>query len=292
MEENHDLEGAREEETLQSWDSFFSAVLVVLRETSELLEAPLDQRSISYAKARVENCLIGLRRILDRLQSAATCSTEGLLFDIISKVKLLVERFCSLRACWNRASETYHCDSTCTVTLTRLSSVRPVTRYVRSISGPSDSETHSYSTATTRVCDLEIATGGKGRPCISIERSQVEYLRSLQFSWTEIASIVGVSRMTLYRRRHNWGLLGRGFFDISDEDFEALVVSIKAEMPDVGERMLLGALVARGVKVSRERLRLTVQKVDPINTALRWSSFVIRRPYSVPGSNSLWHLGN
>ena len=85
--------------------------------------------------------------------------------------------------------------------------------------------------------------------------------------------------------------MGRGFFEITDKDLEALVLDIKAEMPDVGERMLMGALVARGVKVERERLRRTIQKVDPVNTALRWSSFVIRRPYSVPGSNSLWHLG-
>ena len=213
---------------------------------------------------------------------------------MISKVKLLVQRFRSLHTCWNQASETsYH--STCTaVTPARPSSLPAGAHYVDStepISGPSGSEAHSCSTATTLVCDF--GTGqGRGRPCISIERSQVEYLRSLHFSWTEIASIVGVSRMTLYRRRHSWGLLGKGFLDISDEDLEVLVVNIKAEMPDVGERMLLGALVARGVKVSRERLRLTVQKVDPINTALRWSSFVIRRPYSVPGSNSLWHLGN
>ena len=31
---------------------------------------------------------------------------------------------------------------------------------------------------------------------------------------------------------------------------------------------------------------------DPINTALRWrGNLSNRRPYSVPGPNSLWHIG-
>ena len=88
------MEDTREDiEALQSWDNFFSAVVVVLRETSEE-NFSLDQRTISYATARIENCLIGLQRILDRLHDAAT--TESMILDLISnisKAKLLYERF-------------------------------------------------------------------------------------------------------------------------------------------------------------------------------------------------------
>ena len=38
-----------------------------------------------------------------------------------------------------------------------------------------------------------------GRPRFDVSRSQLEYLASMSFKWTEIASILGVSRMTLYR---------------------------------------------------------------------------------------------
>ena len=245
------------EEALQSWDNFFSAILVVLRESSEE-NFSLDQRTISYATARIENCMIGLQRILERLHDAAI--TEGIL-DLISKTKLLYERFSTLHAFWDQNRQSGE-------------------------SQPSHSSLQYRS--VVRNSDR---TGRKGRPTLSIERSQVEYLRSLQFSWSEIASLLGVGRMTLYRRRQTWGMLGRGFFEITDEDLEVLVISVKAEMPDVGERMVMGALLSRGVKISRERLRRIIQKVDPVNTALRWSSFVVRRPYSVPGSNSLWHLG-
>ena len=41
--------------------------------------------------------------------------------------------------------------------------------------------------------------GGRGRPRFEVSKFQLEYLESLSFKWTEIASILGISRMTLYR---------------------------------------------------------------------------------------------
>ena len=40
---------------------------------------------------------------------------------------------------------------------------------------------------------------GRGRPKFKIDKEQLVYLSSLNFSWTEIASLLGVSRMTIYR---------------------------------------------------------------------------------------------
>ena len=39
----------------------------------------------------------------------------------------------------------------------------------------------------------------RGRPQFNVSKEQLEYLSSLGFSWTEVASIFGVSRMTIYR---------------------------------------------------------------------------------------------
>lgn len=39
-----------------------------------------------------------------------------------------------------------------------------------------------------------------GRPTIEVDVCDIEYLRSLRFSWTKIANILGISRSTLYRR--------------------------------------------------------------------------------------------
>ena len=44
-----------------------------------------------------------------------------------------------------------------------------------------------------------VHTGQRGRPRFEVTRGQVEYLASLSFTWSEIATLLGVSRTTLYR---------------------------------------------------------------------------------------------
>ncbi len=63
--------------------------------------------------------------------------------------------------------------------------------------------------ATRFRYETERITSVAGRPCFRIEKEQLEYLSSLHFSWTEIASLLGVSRMTIYRLMHGvnaWSL--------------------------------------------------------------------------------------
>ena len=43
---------------------------------------------------------------------------------------------------------------------------------------------------------------GPGRPRFDISKEQLEYLSSLSFKWNEIAVLLGVSRMTIYRYVH------------------------------------------------------------------------------------------
>ena len=49
--------------------------------------------------------------------------------------------------------------------------------------------------------------GRRGRPRFDIPREQLVYLASLSFNWVQIASILGVSRMTMYRRRQELGIV-------------------------------------------------------------------------------------
>lgn len=44
-----------------------------------------------------------------------------------------------------------------------------------------------------------VRSGTRGRPRFNISKDQLEYLSSLAFSWTEVASLLGVSRMSIYR---------------------------------------------------------------------------------------------
>ena len=56
--------------------------------------------------------------------------------------------------------------------------------------------------------------------------------------------------------------------------------------------MVCGSLRAKGVKVTRDRVRNILRSTDPLGSARRWPLSTIRRqPYSVAGPNSLWHIG-
>lgn len=62
--------------------------------------------------------------------------------------------------------------------------------------------------------------------------------------------------------------------------------------PYCGVSMVWGNLRARGIKVTRERIRNMLRMIDPLGSILRCFPGTIRRqPYTVPGPNSLWHIG-
>ena len=46
---------------------------------------------------------------------------------------------------------------------------------------------------------MEEWTGRRGCPRFDVSKEQLEYLSSLSFTWTEIAVLLGISRMTVYR---------------------------------------------------------------------------------------------
>lgn len=121
---------------------------------------------------------------------------------------------------------------------------------------------------------------------------QMCYLRSIGLSWTRISSLFGVSRMTLYLKRKEAGILDDfRYSTISDEELEQKIREIKQQMPDIGERMVGGVLHSNAIFVQRHRIRQAIHSVDPLNTALRWHQKIHRRSYSVPGPMSLWHIG-
>ena len=97
--------------------------------------------------------------------------------------------------------------------------------------------------------------------------------------------MLGVSRMTIYRRRREFLEMGEA---ISDANLLHLLREMRATFPEMGGVMVLGRLRVRGYRVSRDRVRRGIRETDPLNTAL-WglTGRTTRRPYSVPGPNSL-----
>ena len=136
-------------------------------------------------------------------------------------------------------------------------------------------------------------TGVISKRNLHFDIEQACYLKSIGFSWVEIASMFEVSRMTLYNKRKDAGILEHfKYSDISEDCLENIVRSIKKEMPAIGERMICGILKSEGIFIQRRRIRQAIHSVDPINTASRWHQKLSRRTYNVPGPMSLWHIGN
>ena len=136
-----------------------------------------------------------------------------------------------------------------------------------------------------------ISDGSRGRPKVIIEPEKIQFLRELNFTWTKIADIFGVSRRTLYNIRSEFGMIDeQRFVRISDHDLCYLVGRIKRDMPEIGYNMMRGLLQSQGIHVSIPRIQQCIREVDPINTAMRWAVPTYRRQYQVPHPNYIWHL--
>lgn len=98
--------------------------------------------------------------------------------------------------------------------------------------------------------------GGRGRPS---KADQLEYLRSLSFSWTEISAMLGISRMTLYRRHIEYGMLRDGR-SIDYDELLVLLREMRVDFPDMGEIMVRGRLRALGFNVTRQKIRNAIDQ--------------------------------
>lgn len=82
-----------------------------------------------------------------------------------------------------------------------------------------DSSLDTYlSHSTTAYQSTTRHSGRRGRPKFNVTANQLLYLASLSFSWKKIARLLGISRMTLYRRRVEFGLAHQGR-QIQDRDW-------------------------------------------------------------------------
>uniref|UniRef100_A0A1X7VS42 Resolvase HTH domain-containing protein n=1 Tax=Amphimedon queenslandica TaxID=400682 RepID=A0A1X7VS42_AMPQE len=83
------------------------------------------------------------------------------------------------------------------------------------------SQWEDYSDNIVRFIGIgchSIHTGVAGRPRFDVRKEELEYLKSLSFSLSEIAALVGISRSTLYRRTLELDLADDPTTVISDDD--------------------------------------------------------------------------
>lgn len=132
-----------------------------------------------------------------------------------------------------------------------------------------------------------------GQPKYDITSDQLEYLIGLNLNVSVISKLLGVSKATIRRRMEEFGLSIRSrYSQMSDGLLDAEVRSILSVHPNTGYRMMTGFLFSRGMIVQQRRVRASLDRVDPIGVAARWSRHraINRREYFVLHPNALWHI--
>uniref|UniRef100_A0A7M5V4P1 Integrase catalytic domain-containing protein n=1 Tax=Clytia hemisphaerica TaxID=252671 RepID=A0A7M5V4P1_9CNID len=115
-------------------------------------------------------------------------------------------------------------------------------------------------------------------------------LRQYSFKLNRIAKILSVDRTTLWRRLKENGYESMDkWTKVTDDELDSFILEVKKQHPLCGEVSVIGFLRSKSILVQRWRVRESIHRIDPTNTALRWFKQNPRWVYSVPGPNSLWH---
>ena len=117
--------------------------------------------------------------------------------------------------------------------------------------------------------------GLPGHPKITIDVEQIQSLRTIGFTWVDISKMLGISRSFLYRRCAEMGLDDtRRHTEITDDELDDTIIRLKEVLPHVGERVIIGHLHQSSIYIPRGRVRQSIHRVDPLNTALRGNQFI------------------
>ena len=90
-----------------------------------------------------------------------------------------------------------------------------------------------------------------------LDPPMLEDLRGFGFSWQKIADILGVSRWTIYRRVHEYGLRSMSDFSLmSDGELDNIISENMNQHGKTTEQSYItGYLRSKGLRVQRSRVR-------------------------------------
>jgi hypothetical protein len=84
--------------------------------------------------------------------------------------------------------------------------------------------------------------------------------------------------------------IDRSFSTIPDAELDTIIRDYKQRKPKSGLSYIRGYLLSIGLRIPKERVRMSLQRVDPLGQTLRWRDHIQRRTYDVPRPNHLWHI--
>ena len=112
------------------------------------------------------------------------------------------------------------------------------------------------------------------------------------FKASQIATVLGVSEATIRRRYRVFEISSRSYTDISDDELDNKIKSIKGDLHQSGYKMVTGILRANGIFVQNRRVLESMRRVDLEGVIMRSLHLqtIHRRKYKVNGPSALWHI--
>lgn len=148
-------------------------------------------------------------------------------------------------------------------------------------------------TFQSRYSTYEVSNGMKGRPKLLIPSEILEYYVDSDFTLSQIAAILGVSKSTVRRRLEEMSIsISCKYSLINDEELDRNVRKILHHFPNIGYRSVKGHLMGIGYIIQQNRIKESMRRVDFEGVLYRRLSLkpVQRRVYNVRAPLSLWHI--
>ncbi|KAG8928962.1 hypothetical protein FRC01_005115 [Tulasnella sp. 417] len=149
----------------------------------------------------------------------------------------------------------------------------------------------SDPTAAPLFGELEWEDGPNG-PRLSIPRDLVETLMyDVNLTNQEIAAILREYKIICQKELAMLMFIQAVHSTLSDEELYELIYNYKTTVGMFfGERAIFGLLTAQHHWAPRWKIRQIIRQIDPLGVETRWKRAILRRTYSVPFPNSLWHI--
>ena len=183
---------------LPSWEIFFGEIETFIA-TLERQAGTASEEFSRYAIERLEVCIVNVSRLLTLLRNpsppASPLHESTIVVEYCAQLSQLVQCLLIISLEWQGYLEVI--------------------------------ELRSLQSAY-RVGHAQSAIG---RPRFDISRDQLEYLSSMCFNWTQIANMLGVSRMTIYRRRVEFEMDHSVNSNVTDEELAVILRQMRRESP-------------------------------------------------------------
>jgi hypothetical protein len=134
-------------------------------------------------------------------------------------------------------------------------------------------------------------TGMAGRPCIDLNPSCLHEVMSTKHHLTfrTLANILGIHHNTLRYKLRELGLEHR-FSNLTNGDLDHVLKLYKHLRPDSGLRYTVGFLRRHGIKMQRQWVRDSLERIDGLGCALRRHDAIQRHKYRSHFSHSVGHI--